>query len=64
MNLVQILTANSPARYSRDGVRIGKAEYDLLIARGIANGSYSCASTRAKQLPGGTFKRWNYTTVC
>jgi hypothetical protein len=63
MQLVQVLNPDSPARYSRDGRRISKAEYDRLIERAIADGRYSCASTQAKQLPGGKFKRWNYTSI-
>lgn len=63
MQLTQVLSPDRPARYSANGRRISKAEYDRLIERGIAEGTYSNASTRAIQLPGGRFKRWNYTTV-
>lgn len=63
MQLIQCLSPDRPARYSRDGRRVSKAEYDRLVNAGIADGSYSCAMTRAKQMPGGTFKRWNYVQV-
>jgi len=63
MNMTQTLSPDGPARFYRDGRRIGRAAYEALMGRAYSDGTLCCLSTKAKQMPGGTFKRWNYSVI-
>jgi len=63
MDITQILTTGAPARFYCNGVRIGRAAYEALMDRAYSDGTLCCLSTKAKQMPGGTFKRWNYSVI-
>ena len=61
-NLTQVLVDDKPARYYANSRRVSRDQYDHIIrmARMDASGHIDCFATKAKQLPGGHFKRWNY----
>lgn len=60
-DLVQTLNPDAPARYSANGRRISKSEYERIVETAYRLGKVDCLSTKAKQLPGGTFQRKNYS---
>ena len=62
--LVQVLRSDGrPARFYVNSRRVSKAQYEHQLLRGRMHGQIECLTTKAKQLPGGHFKRWNYTSV-
>ena len=63
MNLSEVLSPSAPARFHIDGKRVSRAHWEAVKERAYADGTLCCFSTRAKQMPGGTFKRWNYSYI-
>ena len=59
--LTQIITPDKPTRYSANGKRVSKDRYEEIERLARMFGRHECFTTRAKQLDGGTFKRWNYS---
>lgn len=61
--LIQTLSPDAPARYSANGKRISRDEYERITSRAIREGKLECFQTIAKQLPGGKIKRKNFSTA-
>lgn len=61
--LRQTLTDGRPARFSANGKRISRAEYERIFAAGNASGIVDCFHTECKQIGNGEFERINHVTV-
>lgn len=62
-SLVQTLTTGKPARFSANGKRISRAEYERITTRARMHGRMECFDTKAWSLPDGGIKRKNYSTA-
>ncbi len=61
--LCQVAGADMPTRYSANGKRISRDKYERITAAAFRDGKLECFHTKAKQLPGGRIRRWNYISA-
>lgn len=54
---------DKPARYFANGKRVSRDEFERIKARALRDGHLDCFHTKAKQLPGGKFRRVNLSTA-
>lgn len=59
--LIQTLTSGKPARFSANGKRISRDEYERIIITAGMFGRHECFNTRAWPLDNGGTKRKNYS---
>lgn len=59
--LIQTTSPDAPARYSANGKRVSREEYERIADRAFREGKLECFQTIAKQLPGGRIKRKNFS---
>ena len=62
-NLTQCLGGSQETRYSANGRRISREEYERITARALREGHLDTFHTKARQLPGGEFRRTNYVSA-
>lgn len=62
-SLIVTYTTGKPARYSSNGKRISKDQYEHIIQQSSMYGSVSCLSTKAWPIDNGGTKRKNYTVA-
>lgn len=60
-SLIQTLNTGKPARFSANGKRISRAEYEHITTMARMHGHLECFSTRAWPLPDGGTRRKNYS---
>ena len=64
MQLLEIQYPDKPARFFIDGTRVSRATFESrVIAKQVRGKVKNCFSTRAVPMPGGTFKRFNYSCI-
>ncbi len=59
-SLIEVTGANMESRFYANGIRISRAKLNQIKDNCKR---LECFSTRAKQLPGGLIRRWNYSTA-
>lgn len=60
-SLIQTLTSGKPARFSANGKRISREQYNHIETMARMYGTWDCFSTKAWSLPEGKTKRKNYS---
>lgn len=61
--LTQVIGAGRAARYSANGKRISRAEYERIRDRALREGKLDCFHTKARQVGAGEFRRTNYVVA-
>lgn len=60
IELLEVRQPNKPARFYADGKRVSHRQFDYLELVAIRLDTFH---SKAKELPGGEFKRYNYKTA-
>lgn len=62
-NLIETRTTGKPARFSANGKRISREQWEHIHTMAQMHGRLECFSTRAWPIEGGGTKRKNYSTA-
>jgi len=62
-DLLQVRYPDKPTRFFIDGKRVSRERFEHMETQARMFGRLECFNTRAIPLPGGTFKRFNYSTA-
>lgn len=61
--LSQTTGADRETRFTANGKRISRAEYDRIVARALRDGRLECFLTKGRQEAGGKVRRTNYSVA-